>query len=229
MTERRSFLTVITGGLVTATVPFGATVGKDGKLFPVRDASGMWPDDLFPPGHHPRLDYKPNETPLLEACTAFDALETEFIMTFDGSDLDEESTEGMAVLADRDRIQAAQDPLVDAICDSPAITLAGLRAKARSLALYDEKAINVDATGHTDRLRTSLLQDILGSEILKIEPVGSDRDRQMERDFLTACRERPGDVVAALRQVFQGKPLPASVLGVIPSLERRQAEIDQGV
>lgn len=229
MSDRRGFLTVITGGLMTATVPFGATMGRDGKLFPVRDANGMWPDDLFPPGHHPRLDYKPDETPLLEACSAFDKLECAYVLTFDGQDVDETSTKGIALALERHRIEMAQEPLVDVICDSPAVTLAGLRAKARSLALYDEFAINVDATEHTDRLRTSLLQDILGSEMPKIAAVQTPRECEMERDFLVACRERPGDVVMALRQLYVGQELPASVLGVIPSLERRQVEIDRGV
>ncbi len=72
---------------------------------------------------------------LLEACAAFDALERAYLAT--GFGYKPYSAEAEAAEIERDRISAAQKPLVARMWEMQAITLEGQVARARSYALWD--------------------------------------------------------------------------------------------
>ena len=115
-------------------------------------AAGLAPMTALSAPSHP-------DAAVLAACAAFDELEMAYIASFNG-ELDD-TPEGVAAVEERERIHDAQRLVLDRICGQPATTLAGVRAKARSLVLWDEEAIEDDATYFNDRLRTSLLRDLL--------------------------------------------------------------------
>ena len=111
------------------------------ELPPVRDASGRWPKDVFPPGQHPadahgpRIPDAPDDADLIALCAQLDALEREYLAT--NFNLMPGTPEDDAAEAERARIAEAQQPLVDAICARPPQTVAGAVAVAHSLALWD--------------------------------------------------------------------------------------------
>ena len=72
---------------------------------------------------------------LLEACAAFDALERAYLATFTG--YGNNTPDEAAANAEQGRIQNAQLPLVDRICELRAVTREGHAARARSYALWD--------------------------------------------------------------------------------------------
>ncbi len=72
---------------------------------------------------------------LIAHCARLDALEREFLATDFGARPG--TAEGNHAEAEQDRLLAAQDPIVDAICNLPCTTHEGAIAVARSLALWD--------------------------------------------------------------------------------------------
>ena len=97
---------------------------------------------------------------MLAACAAFDRLE---LRHHELSRLDPEvnTPEGKRIWDELDAIQDAEAALLSAICNARALTVDGLRAKARSLCMWDEEALKGTSDYPHDCLRTSLLRDLL--------------------------------------------------------------------
>jgi hypothetical protein len=97
---------------------------------------------------------------LLAACAAFDILEHHYTAGFCGKGLTlgEECARDAALKP----IQTAQVPLVDIITSTPAKTLDGIRAKAKSLELWDDGLIQQAGRdgGTDDRLLASIMRDL---------------------------------------------------------------------
>ena len=70
------------------------------------------------------------------------------------------SPEAEAWEADDERLHDAQLALVPVICGT-ALTIEGLRAKARALVAIDEEAFDVAAKSDNDMIRTSILRDLM--------------------------------------------------------------------
>lgn len=99
---------------------------------------------------------------LLGACSAFDALERHYQGGFAGGELshDDEDKRGEMLQP----LQDAQAPLVEIIANTPAVTQAGILAKARSLNLWCAGSIEKEGEPGgfiNDRLLASLLRDLL--------------------------------------------------------------------
>jgi len=100
------------------------------------------------------------DTSLLDTCLDFAELESAKLRFFYGSsriDDDDEREDRIAPLL------AAQVERLGLICKSPAVTTAGLRAKASTWQLWDGGELFQRATRHgllEDRLLVSLLQDV---------------------------------------------------------------------
>jgi hypothetical protein len=97
---------------------------------------------------------------LLAACAAFDTLEQHYTAGFCGKDMTH--SEERARDAALKPIQTAQEPLVDIITTTPAKTLDGIRAKAKSLELWDDGLIQKAGRddGTDDRLLASIMRDL---------------------------------------------------------------------
>ena len=99
---------------------------------------------------------------LLAACAAFDDLERAYQAT--GFNHAVRSPEDEAAEAERWRVSAAQDQLVERMCELRAVTRAGQAARARSLALWDGELMK-DGTGDTGALLTAaIVRDLIGGE-----------------------------------------------------------------
>ncbi len=99
---------------------------------------------------------------LIAHCAQLDALERAYLATDFAAD--DGTPAGDAAEAERERIAAAQEPIVDAICASPPCTLAGAAAVARSLALWDAELLKKGGEGHCtdDRLLAALVRGLTG-------------------------------------------------------------------
>ena len=99
---------------------------------------------------------------LIALCAQLDALERAYLATDFAAD--DHTPAGNAAEAERERIAAAQEPIVDAICASPPRTLAGAAALAHSLALWDAELFKKGGEGHCtdDRLIVALVRGLTG-------------------------------------------------------------------
>ncbi len=79
---------------------------------------------------------------LLALCRTFDELQRQYLAT--DFDCDTGSPADLAAEAERDRLEKAQDPLVDRIAEIQATTLEGVAARARSLVGWDLELLRED-------------------------------------------------------------------------------------
>ncbi|MGI4943469.1 MAG: hypothetical protein ACRYHQ_23370, partial [Janthinobacterium lividum] len=110
------------------------------------DMAGVRP--LAPPFAAPDPD-----AALLTVCAAFDAVERRRNAMFDDDTLTDEANAA---------IWEEQAPLVDRLCELQAVTIEGMRARARSLALYDDAMMERRTVYTNDRLVAAVLRDLIG-------------------------------------------------------------------
>ncbi|MGI4797511.1 MAG: hypothetical protein ACRYG8_26380 [Janthinobacterium lividum] len=109
------------------------------------DMAGVRP--LAPPPVAPDPD-----TALLAVCAEFDAVERRRSAMFDDDTLTDEANAA---------IREEQAPLVDRLCDLQAVTIEGMRARARSLVLYDDAVMERHTVYTNDRLVAAVLRDLI--------------------------------------------------------------------
>ena len=90
---------------------------------------------------------------LLAVCAEFDALEHRRNAAFDDDNLTDEA---------HDALREEQAPLVDQMCALQAVTPEGMRARARSLVLYDPEVVERRIVYTDDRLVAAVLRDLIG-------------------------------------------------------------------
>ena len=90
---------------------------------------------------------------LLAVCAEFDAVEHRRNAMFDNDTLTDEANAA---------IREEQAPLVDRMCELQAVTPEGMRARARSLMLYDDAVMVRRAIYTNDRLVAAVLRDLIG-------------------------------------------------------------------
>lgn len=148
----------ITGRLLDYLLRDAAALGKAGAA----------------PSVHPDAE-------LIALCAQLDALERAYLATDFAAD--DDTPAGDAAEAERERIAAAQEPIVDAICASPPLTPAGAVAVAHSLALWDAELLKKGGRGHCtdDRLLAALVRGLTGSASV---PVPS-----LDAELLALCAE----------------------------------------
>ena len=110
------------------------------------DMAGVRP--LAPPPAAPDPDAE-----LLAVCAEFDAVEHRRNAMFDDDTLTDEANAS---------IRDEQEPLVDRLCDLQAMTIEGMRARARSLVLYDDAVMERRTVYTNDRLVAAVLRDLIG-------------------------------------------------------------------
>ena len=97
---------------------------------------------------------------LLALCRTFDDLQRQSLAT--DFDCDSGSPADLAAEAERDWLEAAQDPLVERIADLRATTLPGLIARAQSLAAWDRDLFRDNGPCDPGSLFThALVRDLL--------------------------------------------------------------------
>ena len=98
---------------------------------------------------------------LIAVCAEFDRLELAALATFQGHEPG--SPEDEAAEAERDRLSAAQEPLVERMCELRAVTREGHVARARSLALWDAELMKLqhDIAG---QFTQAIVRDLLDKE-----------------------------------------------------------------
>lgn len=96
---------------------------------------------------------------LLAACAAFDALERAYIAV--PGDFWPDTPEERASEAERERISAAQDPLVERMCELRAFTREGQAARARSLALWDAELMKPGPGDTGTWLTAAIVRDLI--------------------------------------------------------------------
>jgi hypothetical protein len=170
MTMRRDFLAFTAGAVAAKTVlPMAAKAEPDAAksvVQPVAEpiAPHRWPDDLFPPGQHPRLNPHP-DLELLLAIAEFEELEHQWddlINEGSPSYIEDEKERAKATAL----LREAQLPSLEAICNLRATTLHGMRARVGCILLDNhELSPEEDAqcsSGYTtDRLVAALLRDLM--------------------------------------------------------------------
>ncbi len=90
---------------------------------------------------------------LLAVCAEFDAMEHRRNAMFDDDTLTDEANAA---------IREEQAPLVDRLCEMQAITIEGMRARARSLVLYDDAVMERHSVYTNDRIVAAVLRDLIG-------------------------------------------------------------------
>lgn len=90
---------------------------------------------------------------LLIVCAEFDASEHRRNAMFDDDTLTDEANAA---------IREEQAPLVDRLCELRAATIEGMRARARSLVLYDDAVLERHTVYTNDRLVAAVLRDLIG-------------------------------------------------------------------
>ena len=154
MTARRDFLAFTAGAVAARTVlPLAA------KAEPT---AHRWPDDLFPPGQHPRLDPHPDRE-LLVAIAEFEALEREFLGLFE-----DEAPTYIKDEQERTRLAAsifeAQKPWLEVVCSLRATTLDGMRARMGCCLLENQELdpeAGLQSQYINERLMAVLLRDLM--------------------------------------------------------------------
>ena len=99
---------------------------------------------------------------LIAVCAEFDAIERHINSHYAGGSRNiEDDEERDAVIAP---FQEAQEPLLERIIALRATTPGGLKARARTLALWNEDAMRHIGPGHylEDRMLAALLRDMVG-------------------------------------------------------------------
>jgi len=166
--DARPFLAAVAASSVLPVAGAIAAPSNATELPPVRDASGRWPKDVFPPGQHPadahgpRIPDAPDDAELIALCAQLDALEREYLATDFGATPNTPADDHAE--AERARIADAQAPIVDAICARPPQTTAGAVAVAHSLALWDGDLFRQGGPdGYTnERLVAVLVRGLMG-------------------------------------------------------------------
>lgn len=99
---------------------------------------------------------------LIGLCAQLDTLEQEFLATDFGALPN--TPEGAHAEAEQDRLLAAQEPIVDAICNLPCTTHEGAIAVARSLALWDAEFFKRGGPDDytNNRLIVALVRGLIG-------------------------------------------------------------------
>ncbi|MGI4797488.1 MAG: hypothetical protein ACRYG8_26265 [Janthinobacterium lividum] len=90
---------------------------------------------------------------LLAVCAEFDAVEHRRNAMFDDDTLTDEANAA---------IREEQAPLVDRLCELQAVTIEGMRARARSLVLYDDAVLERHTVYTNDRIVAAVLRDLIG-------------------------------------------------------------------
>ncbi len=167
MSTRRGFITAVAASSVLPVAAAIAAPSNATELPPVRDASGRWPKDLFPPGQHP-TDANGPSTPesddeeLITVCAEFDAIEAHINAHYSGGALEikDDEERDIAILP----MQEAQEPLLDRIVALRATTLDGFMARARTLAGWDVEATRKIGEDNylNERMLAALLRDMVG-------------------------------------------------------------------
>ncbi len=168
--ERSSRLLAFTAGAVAAGAALPAVAAiPTPPAAPVRDAAGKWPRDLFPSGQHPTdhhgpsIPDEPDDAALIAVCAEFDAIERHINSHYAGGsrEIDDDEERDVAIAP----FQEAQDPLLERIIALRATTPGGLKARARTLASWDQDAMRHIGPGHylEDRMLAALLRDMMGA------------------------------------------------------------------
>ncbi len=143
MTARRDFLAFTAGAVAAKTVlPLAARAE-------VRHVSA--------PSEHPDAE-------LIAVCAEFDRLEQAYIDR--GGDYEPGSPEDDAAEAERDRLSAAQDPLVARMCELRATTREGQAARARSLALWNAELLKPGSGDTGTCLTAAIVRDLLAGSAM---------------------------------------------------------------
>ena len=111
------------------------------------------PSEAFPTPASPDAD-------LLAACAAFDVLERAYRATDFGCT--PYTPEDLANDAERDRISAAQWPLIERMTELRATTRAGQVARARSLALWRPELLESGPGDISECLTSAIVRDLVG-------------------------------------------------------------------
>ncbi|MGI4795066.1 MAG: hypothetical protein ACRYG8_13525 [Janthinobacterium lividum] len=90
---------------------------------------------------------------LLAVCAEFDAVEHRRNAMFDDDTLTDKANAS---------IREEQAPLVDRLCELQAVTIEGMRARARSLVLYDDAVMERHTIYTNDRIVAAVLRDLIG-------------------------------------------------------------------
>jgi hypothetical protein len=102
------------------------------------------------------------DTDLIARCAAFDRLENARIALFeDAARRDEDVTESAMA-----PVEAGQDRIVEAIWQTRAQTLEGVRAKARNLALWAPDLLSSGPGCWDQNFMTSILRDLLDGSLV---------------------------------------------------------------
>lgn len=116
---------------------------------------------------------------LIATCAAFCDLERAYDAPGYGQEID--SPEYDAVQAERERIVAEQEPLVDRMCELPCTTLAGVQAMAKALAAWDRELLkDAPARDVGDRITSNMVDRLLALRV---------PDRHPDADLLAVCAE----------------------------------------
>ena len=106
---------------------------------------------------------------LIATCAAFCELERAYDARGYGQEID--SPEYDAVQADRERIVAEQQPLVDRMCELPCTSLAGVQAMARTLAAWDRELLkDIPARDVGDRITSNMVERLLALPVSDQHP-----------------------------------------------------------
>lgn len=99
---------------------------------------------------------------LIAACAEFGRLEAAHEVACRAEDRAPEGPDKDRLLEQVEAILNRQIEIYDALCDVPARTPEGLRAKAQALSSWFQKASNGTPSRHEDQLAWSLVRDIAG-------------------------------------------------------------------
>ncbi len=124
-------------------IPGGPLYLRDGSEVAMRDKHSR---KLLEPIADPDAE-------LLAVCAEFDAVEHRRNAMFD----DDTLTDGANAA-----IREEQAPLVDRLCDLQAVTIQGMRARARSLVLYDDEVLERRTVYTNGRIVAAVLRDLIG-------------------------------------------------------------------
>ena len=121
----------------------------------MRDAAAL--------GGSPPSTVRRPDAAIVEAASAFNALQARSDATWIGVVTDEDRDAGEP---ERERLYSEQEPFVDVLCDTPAHTLAGHRARAQALVAFFPDIVR-RPSGYDGHLLASLLRDLTdgGAEV----------------------------------------------------------------
>lgn len=132
-----------------------ATTGRFGGLARRHDvlAWSLLSDMAGVRPHAPVAPPPKPDAALLAVCAEFDAVEHRRNAMFDDDTLTDEANAS---------IREEQAPLVDRLCELQAVTIEGMRARARSLVLYDDAVMERHTVYTNNRIVAAVLRDLIG-------------------------------------------------------------------